>query len=658
MHSDTRHGGPENSEDAAELRWQLSAVVESSDDAIISKTLDGIIKTWNAGAQRIFGYTAEETVGKPVTMLIPPDRIGEEETILAKLRQGERIHHFETVRVRKDGTHVNISLTSSPITDDEGNVIGASKIARDISDRVLTDQLQSFLAAIIESSEDAIVSKTLAGNITTWNEGAEKMFGYAADEIVGRSILKLIPPKLHVEEATLLGSIRDGKPIQHYQTQRVHRDGSLIDVSLSLSPIKDVQGRIVGASSIARDIGRQIQFEREREILLDSERAARTAAERASLIKDEFLATLSHELRTPLNAILGWSQLLGMGQSTADEIQQGVEAIERNARAQTQLIEDLLDMSRITSGKVRLDVRQVDLATVIDAAVDSVQPAADAKGIFIRKVIASSAGPVSGDSSRLQQVLWNLLSNAIKFTPKGGKVDLFLERVNSHVEITVRDNGAGIDPDFLPNVFDRFRQADSSTTRVHGGLGLGLSIVKHLIELHGGTVRAKSGGKNLGAAFVVTLPLSPVHTDERRSSTHSVQPNQIAPMHLAGLKVLVVDDEQDSRNLIQRVLAHCKADVITAASADEAISLVVERRPDVLISDIGMPGKDGYQFIKQLRSHSVEEGGATPAIALTAFARSEDRTRAMLAGYQVHIAKPIEAQELLAAVGSLAGRLG
>lgn len=399
---------------------------------------------------------------------------------------------------------------------------------------------------------------------------------------------------------------------------------------------------------------------RDREQLLDAERAARSEAERVNIMKDEFLATLSHELRTPLSAILGWSQLLASGQMGPDEVKEGLETIERNARAQTQLIEDLLDMNRIVSGKVRLDVQRTDLASIVNAAVESVRPSADAKGIRLQKIIDPLAGPVSGDPNRLQQVVWNLLTNAIKFTPKGGKVDVLVERVNSHLEVTVHDSGQGIAPEFLPHVFERFRQADSSTTRKYGGLGLGLSIVKQLVELHGGSVRAKSAGEGQGATFIVALPLAPIRDEEVREhpTTDRFPTIDCEEMHLGGVKVLVVDDEPDARELVRRVLVHCKAEVEVAADAEEAIELLQRYRPHVIISDIGMPRKDGYQFIQEVRQLPEAKGGRTPAIALTAFARSEDRTRAMLAGYQVHLAKPIEPQELLATVGSLAGQLG
>jgi signal transduction histidine kinase/ActR/RegA family two-component response regulator len=431
-------------------------------------------------------------------------------------------------------------------------------------------------------------------------------------------------------------------------------------VSLSVSPVKDSTGRVIGVSKIARDITSFKRVEQQREQLLEAERAARAEAERISLMKDEFLATLSHELRTPLNAILGWSQLLAFGDADEDDLRQGLDAIERNARAQTKLIEDLLDMSRIISGKIRLDVQLMEVPPALEAAVDSVRPSAEVKGIELRTILDPRAGPVTGDPTRLQQIVWNLLTNAIKFTPKGGKVDVILERVNSHLEITVRDSGAGIKPEFLPQVFERFRQGDSSTTRSHGGLGLGLSIVKNLVELHGGGVRVKSAGEGQGATFIVSLPLAPIRDKERgvhpaTARAHGVNPDRL---QLEGVKVLVVDDEADARQLIKRVLSQCNALVMTADGAAEGLEMLRSERPDILVSDIGMPQMDGYDFMRQVRSLPVQEGGRTPAIALTAFARSEDRTRAMLAGYQVHIAKPIEPQELLATVGSLAGRTG
>jgi len=347
-----------------------------------------------------------------------------------------------------------------------------------------------------------------------------------------------------------------------------------------------------------------------------------------------------------------------MGTLSTTEVKQGLESIERNARAQTQLVEDLLDMNNIVSGKVRLDVQATNLGKVVEAAVDSIRPAAEAKSIRLRRIIDPLAGPVSGDPNRLQQVVWNLLSNAIKFTPKGGKVEILVERVNSHLEITVHDSGMGIPQEFLPYVFERFRQADASTTRRHGGLGLGLSICKQIVELHGGSIRADSKGEGHGATFVVSLPLAPIRNNEcREHPTTSISVPDCETMHLGDVLVLVVDDEPDARELIRRVLVHCKADVLTAGSAGEALEMLRAHQPHVLISDIGMPEMDGYEFIRAVRALPAGEGGKIPAIALTAFARSEDRTKAMLAGYNVHISKPIEPHELLATVASLAGRM-
>ncbi|UQA63940.1 response regulator [Polyangium aurulentum] len=411
------------------------------------------------------------------------------------------------------------------------------------------------------------------------------------------------------------------------------------------------------------DVTEQRRYAQEREELLASERAARAEAERASRLKDDFLATVSHELRTPLNAILGYAQLLRHGVMPAHKVSDGLEVIERNARIQTQIIEDILDMSRIVSGKMRLDVQRVELSSVIEAAMDTVRPAADARGIRLIKTLDPLTGPIAGDPSRLQQVVWNLLTNAIKFTPKGGLVQVVLERINSHLEVSVSDNGPGIKPEFLPHVFDKFRQADASTTRKHGGLGLGLAIVRNLVEMHGGSVRVHSEGEGKGATFTVALPVSAVHASpESEERVHPRSPSMGMPLRdrpsLSSVTVLVVDDEPDARELVRRLLEDCGARVTTAGSAQEALDLLDRERVDVLVSDIGMPGEDGYELVRRVRARGPGRQGGVPAAALTAFARSEDRTRALRAGYQTHISKPVEPMELLFAVASLAGKTG
>lgn len=397
--------------------------------------------------------------------------------------------------------------------------------------------------------------------------------------------------------------------------------------------------------------------------LYESERDARTTAERLSEMKDRFLANLSHELRTPLNAVLGWAQILRRGVKEATELQKGLEAIERSARVQSQLIGDLLDTSRITSGKVRLDVQPLAPITFIDAAIETLRPAADAKGIHLLSLLDPAAGPISGDPARLQQVMWNLLANAIKFTPKGGKVQVTLQRVNSHIEITVTDTGVGIKLEFVPHVFERFQQGDSSTTKAYGGLGLGLSIVKHLVELHGGTVKASSPGHDQGATFAIHLPLTAVRGtrhDEERLYPQAPPPTMIPFEHvdLSGVKVVVVDDEQDARDLLTRLLSECSARVLTAATAGEAMKLIELEAPDILLSDIGMPHVDGYGLLKMVRALENNGGKKIPAIALTAFARAEDRIRALRAGFVAHVAKPVEPSELLATVAAFSGRSG
>jgi len=398
--------------------------------------------------------------------------------------------------------------------------------------------------------------------------------------------------------------------------------------------------------------------------LLEREQAARVELERAGRMKDEFLATLSHELRTPLTAILGWSQIIRRTDADHAIVIEGIAVIEKNARVQVKLIEDLLDMSRIISGKVQLEMRMIEPTSFIMAAIETVMPAAELKGVRLETQLDPHAGDISGDAGRLQQVVWNVLSNAIKFTPKGGKIRVNSARVQSQVEITISDSGIGIKRDFLPHIFERFRQADASTTRSYGGLGLGLAIVKNLVELHGGTITAHSDGENEGSTFRIILPLAAVRMLPTGSalSTPMEPPRSVLYSHdsttLTGLKVLVVDDEPDARHLVQRVLEDCDAKVITASSAREALGLMKTEHPDVLVSDIGMPLVDGYELLRNIRAHEAKHGGRVPAVALTAFARSEDRTKALLAGYLVHIAKPVEPNELVATVASVAGRTG
>ena len=501
--------------------------------------------------------------------------------------------------------------------------------------------------AIVDSSDDAIISKNLQSTVMSWNKSAEHMFGYTAEEMVGQSIAKLFPAGRLDEEAQILARLQRGERVDHFETQRQRKDGKLIDVSLTISPIRNAEGAIVGASKIARDITEQKEAQRKLSEALE-------ALKSADRMKAEFLATLSHELRTPLNAILGWVQIL-REEGSVENFIHAIPIIERNVRIQSQLIEDLLDMSRIEMGKISLDIRPVDLPTVVGAAIETVRPAAKAKEIRLTSTFASMTGIVMGDKDRLQQVVWNLLTNAIKFTPKEGRVHVMIKRVNSHVEICVTDSGRGISEEFLGQVFDRFRQADEGTTRRSGGLGLGLSIVKHLTELHGGNVRVASDGLDQGATFIISLPLQAVRSepgelidDERRASFDLTAKKP----DLTGIKVLVVDDEDDSIEIVGRILERKGAEVRTARSMIKALEEFTRFSPQVLITDIGMPEHDGYELLARLRD--LPGGRSVPAVALTAMARNEDRIRALRAGFQVHIVKPVDFAELVAVVQNLA----
>jgi PAS domain S-box-containing protein len=898
----------------------LAAIVESSDDAILSKDLTGIVRSCNPATERVFGYTPGELLGKSIRVLVPPERQAEEDDILARIKRGERVNHFETVRRAKDGRLVDVSLTISPVHDAAGHVVGASKIVRDITEQKRARAAQAYLSAIVASSEDAILSKDLTGVIRSANAAAERVFGYSATELVGSSIRLLIPDDRQREEDEILERVRAGERLEHFETVRLAKGGRPVEISLSVSPIHDESGAIVGVAKIARDITEQKRLERElaaqqewfrvtlgsigdaviasdpdgrvtymnpaaetltgwptkeasgralaevfhiinektrlpvdnpaalvmrsghivglanhtvlidkggverpiadsaapirdpqdrmigvvlvfrdvteerkaeeaiaeqrewfettlesigdaviatdvegrvqfmnalaehltgwrlsdaaghkcddvfrivnedtrrtvespvtrvlaegtvvglanhtvlisadgterpiddsgapirgrdgrivgvvlvfrdvtdrrntelerrnaaaeRERLLDAERVARSAAERASRVKDEFVAMVSHELRTPLNAMLGWTQLMTRQEADQTVIKRGVDVIARNTRVQAQLISDLLDVSRIVSGKLSLDIHQLNLPGVVADAVDTVQKDADDKGVIIARQLQDTAGPVAGDPARLRQIIWNLLSNAIKFTAAGGTVTVSVRRSGSDAQITVADSGVGIKPDFLPHIFDRFQQADQSITRRFGGLGLGLAIVKHLVELHGGSICAESPGEGKGTIFTILLPSSA----RTRAEVVDTKPHDAPPStFLSGIRVFIVEDEPDTREFLERYLTASGAEVQAVGTATDALARLPECEADVLVSDIGLPDIDGYDLMREIRRLEPRKCGAIPAVALTAYARSEDRTRALRAGYQAHLAKPVEPAELIATIASFA----
>jgi len=808
----------------------LASIVESTDDAVIGNTLDGTILSWNGGAERLYGYTSAEMIGRPIKVLFPPDRGDELSRILQNLKQGELIDHYETERVRKDGQVICVALTLSPIRDQAGVIVGASAIETDITERkederrlagslaitrilaespALTNVMPRVLKTICElwgwelgamwsfdasakvlrchevwrrpsaepgNFEQICYQQTFSSGIglpgRVWKTlkpawipdvtrddnfprapfavaeslhaafafpilSGDKPLGvieFFSDEIrqpneallstvagIGNQIGQFLERKRAEEglrqseeqlrlalEAANMGAwdydIQTGTVKWTASLEAIHGlapgsfgggfDDYLSDIhpedrehvmnSLSRSieegaehdveyrivlpngsirwvegkgeVIRDNTGKAVRLTGVCTDVSDRKRAEREREQLLGREREARTEAEAANRAKDEFLALLSHELRTPLNSITGWVDVL-LTNPVRDHARfaHALDVINRNAALQARIIEDILDVSRIVAGKLELDVRTVELPGTIQGAIAAVQLTADEKQIKLRQVLDRNTDPVLGDPNRLQQVIWNLLSNAIKFTPAGGEVEISLEQKGCSATITISDTGDGIKPEFLPRIFDRFSQADSSTTRAHGGLGLGLAIAHHLVELHGGTLEGFSAGENLGAVFTVTLPCEAANMQGHLAP--EALENDRDPVEgctqLAGLRVLIVDDDSDSREVLAALLALRAADVRSAGSVREALDTLTVWKPDVLVSDIGMPGQDGYDLIREVRARGADDGGQIPAIALTGYAAVQDSERARSAGYQSHLSKPIDPLLLVKAIALL-----
>jgi PAS domain S-box-containing protein len=667
-----------NSED----RFRL--LVESVQDyGIFMLDLNGCVASWNAGAERMSGHSAAEIIGKHFSTFYRADDVAAGKCEM-ELEVAQRVGRFEEEgwRVRKDGSLFLANVVITAIRDSTGTLTGFGKVTRDLTERRLVqDELrrsEERLRLLVSSVKDyAIFVLDPTGRVATWNPGAERLKGYSAEEIIGQHFSRFYPPEA-VEsgfcEKELELAQRDGR--FEDEGWRVRKDGTLFWANVVITPMREPDGSLFGFAKVTRDltdrkrneedrIHRALAEEARKTALANEERTrelverlreARDRAEEATRLKDDFLATVSHELRTPLNSILGWSRLLHSGSVAADKMGHALDTIVRNAVAQNQIIDDLLDVSRIITGQLRLDVDIVDLNHVVSAALDVVRPSADAKGVVLQAVLNPDAGVLKGDAGRLQQVMWNLLTNAVKFTPRGGRVHVTLRRERSSLQVEIADTGKGVSAEFLPRLFDRFSQQDASHSRKTGGLGLGLAIVKHLVELHGGTVQAHSDGEGTGTTVVVVLPLAPARVREAQPQVAHEPDALTFPAELAGLNVLVLDDEADARELVKAVLEGGGAQVVLASDVGEALMLVREHRPDVIVSDIGMPDADGYTFIRKLRALPREEGGRIPAVALTAFARAGDRRKALLAGFQNHAAKPIEPQELVVVVANLAGR--
>jgi PAS domain S-box-containing protein len=644
--------------------------VESvADYALVLLDAEGNVLSWNTGARRIKGYEAYEIIGQHFSKFYPAEDItaGKPGTVLEIARQSGRVED-EGWRVRRDGSLFWANVVITALRDDDGTVRGFGEVVRDLSERRASEEAlrraeQRFHHLVDAVADYSIFMLDPTGNVATWNPGARKTKGYEASEIIGKHFSAFYTPEDREKgrpEQILETVRREGR----YEEEgwRVRKDGTRFWASVVISLLRDDSGQVIGFAKVTRDLtARRAAEQTARELV--REQAARALAEsltrraeEANRIKDEFLATVSHELRTPLNAIVGWTAILRQ-RELESSLAKAVEIIDRNAQAQVKIIEDLLDISRIITGKLRIDPKPTDLVTIINQAIEVTRHSAFARQISVEFPHAAESCPLIGDAERLQQVIWNLLSNAIKFTNPGGAVHVGLERRPGQVSVVVTDTGTGIEPEFLPFLFERFRQGDSSTTRRFGGLGLGLALVRHITELHGGSVTAASPGRGQGASISVTFPLrAPEQELEPEAPPSSVHaPAGLAPVgELRGLRVLLVEDDTDARELMTAILLEAGANVTSVSSALAALDAFPSFNPQLLVSDIGLPEQDGYSLIRHVRALGEADGGSIPALALTAYTRSEDRTKALACGFTTHIGKPVNPADLLAALANLA----
>lgn len=614
--------------------------------------------------QRITGRSREEVLGQRADEIFPFLReTGTESCLSAALGGKESV--IETHPYGPSGGV--FACRYSPLINENEQIAGGIAVVSDISaQRQAEDAAHTAyrqLAFHVESSPLAVIEWDSDFRVSRWSESAERLFGWKAHEVIGKhgNEWQFVFAEDVDAVALVTNRQREGVEVHGVQRNRNYtRGGSILFCEWYNSVLHDDRGRLVSVLSLVLDVTAREKAEEERLALLIRERDARQHAEEADRLKDEFLATLSHELRTPLTSILGWASMIRNGEVEGSNATRAIETIERNARSQARLIDDLLDVSRIITGNLRLDLHPLNLAPIVKAAIDALRPTADVKGIQIKTEQLSGECLVKGDPNRLRQVIWNLLSNSIKFTQRGGVVMIDLRCVGETARLTVVDTGEGISAEFLPYVFDRFRQAEGSISRKQGGLGLGLAVVRHLVELHGGSIEAESAGLGQGSVFTVELPLAeerrdPARAEERRREVERRRSKR-GTVRLDGIHVLLVEDDEDSRKLLGTMLKRYGARVTATKSAAEALSAFSSEVPDLLISDIGMPDQDGYELIRKLRALPAEKGGQTPAIALTGYASRKDRERALAAGYHQHIAKPIEQSEIITAIAQLVGR--
>jgi PAS domain S-box-containing protein len=631
------------------------AIEELRDYAIFVTDEEGKVTNWNCGAEQILGYSESEILGKYASQFFTAEdrarNIPQKEMITAVTEgraEDERWH------VRRDGSRFWASGVMTSVLDNSGRLVGFSKVMRDMTERNrLTEERDRFFTL----SVDMLCIVHLDGRFQRVNPAFETVLGFSESDLLWMKLFDLVHPNDRAKTEAEYQKLSAGEPTTFMENRLKCKHGGYRWVAWSYFPVPE--------DNLAFGVGRDTtELRRIHEML----RLRADELENANRVKDEFLATLSHELRTPLTSILGWSRLLRSNKLDDSEQQHAIQIIQRSAESQSKLIEDLLDVSRIITGKLKMELQPVSFPYIVDSIVKALRPTADAKSLTLETEIDPTAGPVSGDPSRLQQIVSNVLSNAIKFTPEGGRVSVRLKRIKSHALLEVQDTGVGIAAADLPYIFERFKQADSSNIRAHSGLGLGLAIVDYLVKQHRGIVLANSEGSGKGATFVIEIPLvsSEVITsgpqrvdlfsDQGRKLLRESESSLSNPQ-LNDLRVLVVEDDEDTRDLLKTILERCGAHVTALSSAYEALTEIQKESFEVLVSDIGMAGENGYELIRKIRALEPEKGGLIPAVALTAYAAAPDRRQALLAGFQTHLAKPVEADELLAVIATLAGRL-
>src|SRR2546425_1724090 len=621
-------------------------IIANAPDPVFVCDLEGKILEANEAVSRLLGLRRDEVLEQSISRFLGQDEAREFVVALREVVERDVTRNVRLQPRSASGDVIPTTLNASALRDTDGRVIGAIGILRDMRE---LDKARAYAESLIKNAPDPVFVSDLEGKILQANDAVSHLLGFRQDEVVEQSVSRFLGADETREFVAALREVVEHGVSRNVRLHPRSASGEVISTTLNASALRDADGNVIGAIGILRDMR---AYEQVLHDLEDSRRELRDADQ----AKDRFLAIVSHELRTPLTAMLGWARLLTTGRLDDATSARAPPVIERNTKLLAQLIDDLLDVSGIIAGKLRLEVGPVDLVAVIESAIEAVQGLADAKSIGLKAVLDPSAGSVAGDPGRLQQVVWNLLANAIKFTPNRGRIDLRLERAGAHARLTVRDTGRGISPELLPHIFDRFRQDER--TRQHGGLGLGLAIVRHIVKLHEGNVWAESEGEGRGATLVVELPL-PIDDDVRPAPKTATVYRRLESassrlINLAGRRILVVDDEADARDLLAQILGQAGADVIVAGSADEALETLRRWRPDVLVSDIGMPGDDGYVLIRKVRALGAGEGGQVRALALTAYARSEDRALALEAGFHTHIAKPVDPLELTALIAGLA----